>query len=134
MIPILSWKESSSGDPPTGSIGQLAQHGANSPVDNVLLELVLTKELHSTWQLVSKQLNRDDFVVFPCMHIVPVYAQDLFSKLSTLSEEAPAATLKKAAEVLRCAGHVTSSSFMHQSVKSIVSYFTRVQGIKYYEL
>jgi hypothetical protein len=48
VIPVMSWKESSNGDPPSGSIGLLAAHNAHSPVDNVLLELVLAKELHST--------------------------------------------------------------------------------------
>ncbi len=134
VIPILSWSDSSNGGSSTGSVGQLAQHDANSPIDNVLLELVLAKELHSSWQTISKKLNRSDFAVFPCMHIVPVYVQDFFSKLSLLSEDFPVATLKKAAEVLRSAGHPTSAFFMQQSVKSIVSYFTKLQGIKHYEL
>lgn len=134
VIPILSWNESSNGEPPTGSVGQLAHHGTSSNVDNVLLELVLAKELHSTWQMMSKTSIGNDMVLFPCMQIVPIYVHDLFSKLSKLSDEPPAATLKKAAEVLRSAGHVTGASFMHQSVKSIVCYFTRLQGIKYYEL
>jgi hypothetical protein len=134
FIPILSWSDSSNVGPSTGSIGQLAQHHANSPIDNVLLELVLAKELHSSWQKISKKLNLSDVVVFPCMHIVPIFMQNCFSKLSLLSEDVPVATLKKAEEVLRSAGHPTSASFMQQSVKDVVTYFTKLQGIKHYEL
>jgi hypothetical protein len=134
MIPVLSWKESPSGGLPSGSVGLLAGHNAGSPVDNVLLELVLAKELHSTWQAISENASSSRCVLFPCMHIVPVYAQDFFSKLPTLSDDAPAATLQKAADVLLRVGHHTSASFMQQSVKSIITYFTTLQGIKFYDL
>jgi hypothetical protein len=137
MIPVMSWKESPSCGPPSGSVGLLAGHNAGSPVDNVLLELVLAKELHSTWQAISENASSSRCVLFPCMHIVPVYTQDFFSKLSTLSDDAPAATdvtLQKAADVLQFVGHHTSASFMQQSVKSIITYFTTLQGIKHYDL
>jgi hypothetical protein len=134
MIPVLSWIESSNGDPPSGSVGLLAGRNASSPVDNLLLELVLAKELNSTWKAISVNANNSSCVLFPCMHIFPIYAHNIFSKLSNLSDDVPMSTLQKAAEVLLRFGHQPSASFMQQSIKSIISYFIQLQGIKYYDL
>ncbi len=139
VVPLLSWTTA----PPDlttptttaacGSIGQLAQHNCQS-VDNVLLELILTKELHETWKRMSKHADRFENALFPCMHIIPIFIQDLFGNAAKLTDAVPIATLDKASEVLRGFGIETDASFKSQSIKSIVSFFTRLQGIKYYDL
>lgn len=132
IIPVLSWETLPNGDH-QGSIGALALHNKDSPVDNVLLELVLAKELHSVMKMFVQASKQGD-ALHPCMHIVPVFAQDFFSKLSTLSDDAPLATLAKASEVLGRVGIQPDSCFSKQSVKSIVSYFAKLQGVKYFDL
>jgi hypothetical protein len=140
IIPILSWetekKMAANGESEIeihkGSVGGLAAHNKDSPVDNVLLELVLAKELHCVLQAFAKASNQND-ALYPCMHIFPIFVQDLFAKLSTLSDDAPRMTLAKAAAVLGSVGIQTDNAFMNQSVKSIIMYFTKLQGVKYFE-
>jgi hypothetical protein len=129
VIPILSWETDQNGDS-KGSIGDLARHTEASPVDNVLLELVLAKELHS----LSKTSAAPPAALYPCMHVIPIFVHDLFAKLSGLSEDAPVATLAKASYVLGSVGIRPDESFSKQSVKSIVSYFSKLQGVKYFDL
>ena len=131
IIPILSWETAADGGH-KGSVGGLAAHNKDSPVDNVLLELVLAKELHCVLQAFAKASNQND-AIYPCMHIFPIFVQDLFAKLSTLSDDAPQKTLAKAAAVLGSVGIQTDAAFMNQSVKSIIQYFTKLQGVKYFE-
>jgi len=131
IIPVLSWETTANGDH-KGSVGGLAAHNKDSPVDNVLLELILAKELHCILQAYAKSSNQND-VLYPCMHIFPIFVQDLFAKLSTLSDDAPQKTLAKAAAVLRSVGIQTHDAFMNQSVKNIMQYFTKLQGVKYFE-
>jgi hypothetical protein len=133
IIPILSWETAADGVH-RGSVGQLASHNKDSSVDNVLLELVLAKELHCVLQAFAKASNQND-TLYPCMNIFPIFVQDLFAfaKLSTLSDDAPQKTLAKAAAVLESVGIHTDDAFMNQSVKSIIMYFTKLQGVKYFE-
>jgi hypothetical protein len=131
VIPILSWE--TAGNDHKGSVGGLAAHKKDSPVDNVLLELVLAKELRCGWQSFAKTSNQNN-TLYPCMHIVPIFVQDIFAKISTLSDDAPCETLAKAADILGNVGIQTDAAFMNQSVKSIVQYFTTLQGVKYFEL
>ena len=128
IIPILSWetekKMAANGESEIeihkGSVGGLAAHNKDSPVDNVLLELVLAKELHCVLQAFAKASNQND-TLYPCMHIFPIFVQNLvFAKLSTLSDDAPQKTLAKASAVLRKVGIQTDDDFMKQSVKSII--------------
>jgi len=132
IIPILSWETAADGGH-KGSVGGLAALNKDSPVDNVLLELVVAKELHCVLQAFAKASNQND-ALYPCMHIFPIFVQDLFAKLSTLSDDAPQNTLAKAAAVLGSVGIRTDAAFMNQSVKNIMQYFTKLQGVKYYEL
>lgn len=131
IIPILSWDTASSGDQ-VGSVGGLALHSKHSPVDNVLLELVLAKELHSVLNSFVKKTQLRE-TLYPCMHIIPIFIQDFFAKLSSLSDDPPLATLTKAADVLGSVGIQIDAAFSKQSVKEIVSYFATLQGIKYFE-
>ena len=141
IIPILSWetekKMAADGESEIeihkGSVGGLAAHNKDSPVDNVLLELVLAKELHCVLQAFAKASNQKD-TMFPCMHILPIFVQNLvFAKVSTLSDDAPQKTLAKASAVLESVGIHTDDAFRKQSVKSIMQYFTTLQGVKYFE-
>ena len=132
ISPILSWETAADGVH-RGSVGQLASHNKDSPVDNVLLELVLAKELHCVLEACVKASNRNG-ALYPCMHIFPIFVQDLFAKISTLSDDAPQKTLAKAVDVLGSVGIQTDAAFMNQSVKSIMQYFTKLQGVKYYDL
>jgi len=140
IIPILSWETEKKMAPNgeseieihKGSVGGLAAHNKDSPVDNVLLELVLAKELHCVLQAFAKASNQND-TLYPCMHIFPIFVQDLFAKLSTLSDDAPQKTLAKASAVLESVGIHTDEAFRKQSVKSIMQYFTKLQGVKYFE-
>jgi hypothetical protein len=132
IIPILSWETAPNGDQ-QGSVGDLARHNKDSPVDNVLLELVLAKELHSLSKSLTTSSSNQSAALFPCMHIIPIFVQDLFAKLSGLSDDAPLATLAKASDVLSSVGIQLNASFNQQSVKTIVSYFTKLQGVKYFE-
>ena len=129
FIPLLSWQTEPNGEH-KGSVGGLAQHNKDSPVDNVLLELVLAKELHSSFAKASNQSE----ALYPCMHIIPIFVQDLFAMLPGLSDDAPLATLEKAALVLGSVGIHPDASFSKQSVKGIISYFSKLQGVKYFEL
>lgn len=131
IIPILSWETAADGGH-KGSVGGLAAHNRDSPIDNVLLELVLAKELHCVLQAFAKASNQND-AIYPCMHIFPIFVQDLFAKLSTLSDDAPQKTLAKAADVLGSVGIQADAAFMNQSVKSIIQFFTKLQGVKYFE-
>ncbi len=133
FIPILSWETAADGENQKGSVGGLAALNKDSDVDNVLLELVVAKELHCVLQAFAKASNQND-ALYPCMHIFPIFVQDLFAKLSTLSDDAPQKTLAKASGVLGSVGIQTDAAFMNQSVKSIMQYFTKLQGVKYYEL
>ena len=132
VIPILSWETTSNGDH-QGSVGGLALHKKDSPVDNVLLELLLAKQLHSVFNSFANASNLRD-ALYPCMHIIPIFINDLFANMSSLSDDPPSATLARAADVLGSVGIHTDAAFMKQSVKSIVSYFAKLQGIKYFEL
>lgn len=131
IIPVLSWETTANGDH-KGSVGGLAAHNKDSSVDNLLLELVLAKELHCVLQAFVKASNQND-ALYPCMYIFPIFVQDLFVKISTLSDDVPQKTLEKAAAVLRSVGIQTHDDFMNQSVKSIMQYFTKLQGVKYFE-
>jgi len=137
IVPLLSWETTASPGNAAqadhnGSVGGLAGHCRDSPVDNVLLELLLAKELHAASQALATAANQFD-ALYPCMHIIPIFVHDLFGQLSLLSDDAPQATLAKAAEVLQSVGVQPDASFMNQSVKEIVSYFTKLQGVKCFE-
>jgi hypothetical protein len=132
FIPILSWETAANGQEHKGSVGGLATLSKDSPIDNVLLELVLAKELHSVLKEFAKKSNQKN-ALYPCMHIFPILVQDLvMTKISTLSDDAPLKTLAKAAAVLGMNGIQTDDAFMKQSVKSIMQYFLNIQGVQYY--
>ena len=133
FIPILSWNSDSSSGDSSGSIGGLACHGKSSGVDNVLLELVIAKELHRVWLVLSKDVLQSQGLLFPCMIILPIFTSNFFSKISTLSDDVPLSTLQRASEALIQFGVTPGSGFLQQTVREIVHFYSSLQCLRYFD-
>jgi hypothetical protein len=133
FIPILSWDVNPTNDQFIGSVGGMSAHCRDSPVDNVLLELVIAKELHNVYRALSKVRNSDECLLFPCMIILPIFTSDFFAKLNKLKDEVPLATLQRAKEALLKFGVTPGPKFLLQTLPEILAFYSSLQCLRYFE-
>ena len=116
-----------------GSIGGLLQLAISDKQDNVLLELIIARELH----LVSKK--SDASKLCPCSHILPLFMmEDVFQASSQLPQQPSLETNKKALEILRTMKVPSSDispELLNQSLtpKQVYDFFAKFQGVKLFE-
>jgi hypothetical protein len=134
FVPLFSAKVDQSGHlQPVGSIGQMADLEGNDKQDNVLLELVLARELY----LQSRQSNKS--ILLPCSRILPLfYNKAVFDAAKKLPNRPSALTNSKALSIMKSIGF--SDSHLSKELKDgtlspadVWSFYGQFQGIMLYE-
>ena len=119
-----------------GSVGQLLDLAGQDKQDNVLLELILARELHLLAN--ANSLDRKK-VLAPCSYILPLFLnKEIWKAASLLPKTASAITNAKALQVMKHMG-VPDSAVSEEliigtlTVQAVWGFFTQFQGIKMYE-
>jgi hypothetical protein len=120
-----------------GSIGQMIKLAHEDTQDNVLLELIIARELH----LISKKNSKSNSkFLFPCSYIFPLFRQDIWKcgAASSLPKIASALTNEKAKKVMKqmdIPDEVISEELRNGTltVHAVWEFFTQFQGIKLYD-
>jgi hypothetical protein len=120
-------------DPGEGSIGQLIELGNQDKQDNVLLELIIARELHKLAKKSGKK------ALYPCSFILPLFLNEgVWQAASRLPDKPSAITNQKAMDVMKQLG--VPSSFVSKklssgtlTVKAVWGFFTKFQGNKLYD-
>ncbi len=121
-----------------GSIGDMINLAHIDKQDNVLLELIVARELH----LMSKKKNSETNskkMLTPCSYIFPLFRQNIWkcNAVSRLPKTASKMTNDKAKKVMEQMGINDISEELRNdtlTVHAVVEFFTRFQGIKLYDL
>jgi hypothetical protein len=119
--------------PGEGSVGQLLQLSKQDKQDNVLLELIIGRELH----ILSKNCRKN--TIFPCSYILPLFRnKEVWKTVSQLPNTPSAITNSKALHVMEQLGVPLSAVSIELrtgilTVKSVLDFFTQFQGIKLYD-
>jgi hypothetical protein len=121
-----------------GSIGQMIKLTHEDMQDNVLLELIIARELH----LISKKSSKTGSkkALTPCSYIFPLFRQDIWKcgAASSLPKTASALTNAKAKKVMKqmdIPDEVISEELRNETltVHAVWEFFTQFQGIKLYD-
>jgi hypothetical protein len=119
--------------PGEGSVGQLLQLSNLDKQDNVLLELIIGRELH----ILSKNCRKN--TIFPCSYILPLFRnKEVWKTVSQLPNTPSAFTNSKALHVMEQLGIPLSAVSIELrtgtlTVKSVLDFFAQFQGIKLYD-
>jgi hypothetical protein len=116
-----------------GSVGLMIDLENNDKQDNVLLELILARELH----LQSKRVRKS--ALFPCSQILPLFQSDaVWAAAAKLPKKPSAITNEKALAIMKSMG--TPDSNISEELRSntltvadVWSFYGQFQGIKLYE-
>jgi uncharacterized membrane protein len=123
FVPIFSTYPSGKGS--LGAMSTLAKVDGSGQfqdwVDNVLLELIVAKELH--------QMPHTTGLLQPCAALYPLFANEAVFRRD-LSNLPSKKTNMKAFELLTAANIPTSDGFLSQSVASVVNFYFSIQGLK----
>jgi hypothetical protein len=119
-----------------GSLGQMIELAQEDKQDNVLLELIIARELH----LLSKMApNSDKKALFPCSCILPLFrSQSVWAVGELLPDRPSAITNKKALDVMKLIG-IPLSGMSEElrdgslTVAKVWSFFGKFQGVKLYD-
>ena len=120
-----------------GSVGQMIGLAHKDMQDNVLLELIVARELHLMSKTNSK--TSDKKVLFPCSYIFPLFRNgDVWKAASSLPKTASALTNAKAKHAMEQMGicyEAISPELRDGSltVHAVWQFFTQFQGIKLYD-
>jgi arsenate reductase-like glutaredoxin family protein len=120
-----------------GSIGQMINLAHKDSQDNVLLELIVARELHLMYKNSSK--TNDEKVLAPCSYIFPLFRQQtVWTAASSLPKTASALTNAKAKKVLKQMGILDKNISVELrnetlTVHAVWEFFKQFQGIKLYE-
>jgi hypothetical protein len=134
FVPLFSAKVDPNGRVlPIGSVGQMIDLTNNDKQDNVLLELILARELH----LQSKGISKS--ALFPCSDILPLFhSTAVWEAAKELPKLPSAITNAKALEVMRSMG--TPDSNISKELRSgtltvadVWSFYGQFQGIMLHE-
>jgi hypothetical protein len=121
----------------TGSVGQMIGLAHTDMQDNVLLELIVARELHLMSKTSSK--TNDKKVLFPCSYILPLFRNaDVWKAASSLPKTASALTNTKAKHAMEQMGvrYEDISPELRDgtlTVQAVWQFFTKFQGIKLYD-
>jgi hypothetical protein len=121
----------------TGSVGQMIGLAHEDMKDNVLLELIIARELHLMSKTSSK--TNDKKVLFPCSYIFPLFRNaDVWKAASSLPKTASALTNAKAKHAMEQMGvrYEDISPELRDgtlTVQAVWQFFTQFQGIKLYD-
>jgi hypothetical protein len=132
FVPLFSAKVDQDGRT-IGSVGQMIALENNDMQDNVLLELILARELF----LQSKRASKS--ALFPCSQILPLFHSDaVWAAAAKLPKKPSANTNKKAFAIMKSMG--TPDSNISEELRSnkltvadVWSFYGQFQGIKLYE-
>jgi hypothetical protein len=121
-----------------GSVGQMIKLAHEDVQDNVLLELIVARELH----LISRTINKTNGnkVLSPCSYIIPLFRQDVWAckAVDFLPETASAITNAKAKNVMKLM-EVPDEAISPElrngtlTVRAVWEFFLQFQGKKLYE-
>lgn len=118
---------------PVGSVGQMIQLSEEDTLDNVLLELIVARELH----LLSRHSSTK--ALFPCSYILPLFRSECVWEAAKLLPKTPSTqTNTKAHRVMLSMG-IPDSGLSEElrkgtlTVYEVWSFFCQFQGIKLYE-
>jgi hypothetical protein len=117
-----------------GSIGQMIKLAHKDMQDNVLLELIVARELH----LMSKENSKTNRkkVLAPCSYIFPLFrTQDVWTAASSLPKTASVLTNDKAKKVMEQMGVLDEAISPELrngtlTVHAVWQFFTQFQGIQ----
>jgi hypothetical protein len=119
-----------------GSLGQMINLDKEDVQDNVLLELIIARELH----LLSK--NVPEKAMFPCFYILPLFrnkevwqaSSKLPKKPSTITNTKALEVMKKMVEFIGIPESALSEELKCNTleVKSVWDFYAKFQGIKMY--
>jgi hypothetical protein len=120
-----------------GSVGQMIGLAHKDMQDNVLLELIIARELH----LMSKTSRKTNGIkaLFPCSYIFPLFRnEDVWKAASSLPKTASALTNAKAKQAMEQMGisYEAISPELRDgtlTVDAVWQFFTQFQGIKLYD-
>jgi hypothetical protein len=120
-----------------GSVGEMINLAHKDKQDNVLLELIVARELHLMHKNSSK--NNDKKVLAPCSYIFPLFRQvTVWDAASSLPKTASAITNAKAKQVLKDM-HIPDEAISEElrneslTVHAVWEFFKQFQGIKLYD-
>jgi len=120
-----------------GSVGQMMNLAHQDAQDNVLLELIVARELHLMYKTNIK--NSAKKMLAPCSYIFPLFRQDtVWNAASSLPKTASAITNAKAKQVLKDM-HIPDEAISEQlrngslTVHAVWEFFSKFQGIKLYD-
>jgi hypothetical protein len=121
-----------------GSVGQMINLAHKDMQDNVLLELIVARELHLMSKTNIKTNGKN--VLAACSYILPLFRQDIWKcgAVSSLPKTASAITNAKAKHVLEqmdIPNEAISEQLRNETltVQSVFEFFTQFQGIKLYD-
>jgi hypothetical protein len=119
-----------------GSLGQMINLDKKDVQDNVLLELIIARELH----LLSK--NVPEKAMFPCFYILPLFrnkevwqaSNELPKKPSTITNTKALEVMKKMLQFMDIPESALSKELKENTleVKSVWDFYAKFQGIKMY--
>jgi hypothetical protein len=131
FVPVFSVKVDGSGQlvsPGEGSIGGLIELGSQDKQDNVLLELIIARELH----VLTKKSGKK--ALLPCSYILPLFRnKEVWDAARRLPNKPSAVTNAKALLVMQQLG-VPSSAVSNElsagtlTVRAVWDFFTQFQG------
>jgi hypothetical protein len=136
FVPVFSVKVDGNGQiisPGEGSIGQLIQLANVDKQDNVLLELIIARELHVLYEKCGRK------VLFPCSYILPLFRnKEVWEAAKLLPNKPSAITNAKALHVMEQLGVPSSAVSIELStetltVKAVWDFFTKFQGNMLYD-
>ena len=128
FVPIFS--ASQQGDVLSGSVGQMVELNHVDKQDNVLLELVVARELH----LMSQRNKTKELA--PCSYILPLFRSEfVWEAAGQLPKKPSSKTNAKALSVMLEMGFPVSDELQNGSltVADVWSFYTQFQGVKLYD-
>jgi hypothetical protein len=136
FVPVFSVKVNGDSEivsPGAGSIGQLIDLEVEDKQDNVLLELILARELH----LLSKKSGKN--ALSPCSYILPLFRnKEVWAAVKKLPNKPSHITNAKALHVMKQLGVPPSALSVELSsgvlsVKAVWDFFSQFQGIMLFD-
>jgi hypothetical protein len=132
FAPVFSAQQQNGNILSVGSVGQMIGLDQQDKQDNVLLELIVARELH----LLGKQCKSK--ALFPCSCILPLFRNECVWDASNLLPKSPSAkTNQKALNIMELIGlqaHI-SEELRNGSltVADVWFFFSQFQGVKLYD-
>jgi hypothetical protein len=129
FVPVFSAQQQNGRILSVGSVGQMIELGQQDKQDNVLLELIVARELH----LLGKHCKSK--ALFPCSCILPLFRNECVWEASGLLPKSPSAkTNQKALHIMELMGlqaHI-SEELRNGSltVADVWSFFLPISGCK----